>query len=227
MPLTNDLANLVTRIGTEFKAFRGKLGDLNSLSTTEKGSLVGALNELAGGLEAGGTVTVDAITDASPTTKNFLKATDATAARGVIGAGTSNLTLGTTPTTAKPGDYQPTWLEVTSKPVVIAAGGDAAAARSAIDVPSVSEVDTRISNLIGSAPAALDTFQEIAARIEADSTGTAGIVTSLGKRVAVDEVQNFTEQEKLQGRNNIDVYSKAEIGNIEIDLVAAFEAALV
>lgn len=41
-------------------------------------------------------------------------------------------TIGTTSTTAKAGDYAPTWTEVTSKPAVIAAGADAATARSAI-----------------------------------------------------------------------------------------------
>lgn len=41
-------------------------------------------------------------------------------------------TIGTTSTTAKAGDYAPTWSEVTSKPAVIAAGADAATARGAI-----------------------------------------------------------------------------------------------
>lgn len=46
--------------------------------------------------------------------------TDATAARAAIGAGTSNLTLGTTGSTAKAGDYQPSWSDVTSKPSTFA-----------------------------------------------------------------------------------------------------------
>ena len=41
-----------------------------------------------------------------------------TAARTAIGAGTSSLALGATSTTAKAGDYQPTWAQVTSKPAV-------------------------------------------------------------------------------------------------------------
>ena len=57
---------------------------------------------------------------------------DADAARTAIGAGTSNLVIGTTATTAKAGNYVPTWAEVTSKPAVIAAGANAAAARTAI-----------------------------------------------------------------------------------------------
>lgn len=53
-------------------------------------------------------------------------------ARSAIGAGTSNLALGTTGTTAKAGNYTPSWSEVSGKPAVIAAGADAAAARTAI-----------------------------------------------------------------------------------------------
>jgi lipocalin len=53
-------------------------------------------------------------------------------ARANIGAGTSDLVIGTTSTTAKAGNYAPTWAEVTSKPAVIAAGADAAAARATI-----------------------------------------------------------------------------------------------
>lgn len=53
-------------------------------------------------------------------------------ARAAIGAGTSNLTLGTTNSTAKAGDYQPAWADVSGKPAVIASGADQAAARAAI-----------------------------------------------------------------------------------------------
>ena len=54
--------------------------------------------------------------DATTTGRNVLKAVDGPAARTAIGAGTSNLTLGTTSAAAKAGDYVPTWIEVTGKP---------------------------------------------------------------------------------------------------------------
>lgn len=41
-------------------------------------------------------------------------------------------TIGTSPSTAKAGDYLPSWSDITGKPAVIAAGADAAAARTAI-----------------------------------------------------------------------------------------------
>ena len=62
------------------------------------------------------TVTTESISDATTLGRNLVKATDMGAARTLIGAGTSNLTLGTTATTAKAGNYQPTWEQVSGKP---------------------------------------------------------------------------------------------------------------
>ena len=56
------------------------------------------------------------ITDATTIGKALLVATDAAAARTAIGAGTSSLAIGTTSSTAKAGNYVPTWSEITSKP---------------------------------------------------------------------------------------------------------------
>ena len=54
------------------------------------------------------------------------------AARQAIGAGTSNLSVGTTATDAKAGNWTPSWGDVGGKPAVIAAGATAEAARAAI-----------------------------------------------------------------------------------------------
>lgn len=48
---------------------------------------------------------------------------DQAAARAAIGAGTSNLTIGTSGGTAKAGNYQPTWGQVTGKPTVFPPSG--------------------------------------------------------------------------------------------------------
>lgn len=53
------------------------------------------------------------ITDSTTVGRSVLTAADAAAARSAIGAGTSSLSLGTTSTTAKAGDYQPTADQVT------------------------------------------------------------------------------------------------------------------
>lgn len=279
MSLTLQLSNLTTRIGTEFKAVRATIGALTSLSTTEKGSLVGAINEVAATVDAGGTITAAAITDSTVVGRAVLKAVDAAAARTAIGAGTSNLELGTTASTAKAGNYTPSWTEVTSKPTVIAAGNTQAeartaigagtsslvlgttastakagnytptwtevsakpaviasgsteaAARNAISVSSTAEMNSAISDavdgIIDGAPVAFDTLKEIADYLADNDTAVGGITAALANRVRVDAAQSFTEPEKVQARTNIDVYSKAEIGNPETNLVSVFEAALV
>lgn len=85
----------------------------------------------------GSTVTSADITDATTIGREVLTAADAAAVRTAIGAGTSNLVLGTTAstalagntalleigttaTTAKAGNYQPTWAQVSGKPTTFA-----------------------------------------------------------------------------------------------------------
>lgn len=90
-----------------------------------------------GGDSGGGTgsVTSDQITDASTVGKSVLTAANAAAARTAIGAGTSNLALGTTSTTAKAGDWKPAAADISDASAVgrsVLSAADAAAARSAI-----------------------------------------------------------------------------------------------
>lgn len=81
-------------------------------------------------------VTSDDITDATDVGKEVLTASDAAGARSAIGAGTSNLQIGTTASTAMAGNTNipaaPTWGNISGKPAVVAEGATAAAARTAI-----------------------------------------------------------------------------------------------
>lgn len=69
-----------------------------------------------------GAITSSDITDATTTGKALLTATDPAAARNTLGAGTSNLTIGTTSTTAKAGNYQPDASEVAGLATVATSG---------------------------------------------------------------------------------------------------------
>lgn len=88
--------------------------------------------------------TADTLSGATATGKAVLKATDASAARSAIGAGTSSLKVGTAATDAKAGDYVPAWAEVTGKPTIPSISGlakqtdlDALAARvAALEAPA-------------------------------------------------------------------------------------------
>ena len=75
------------------------------------------------------------VSDSTLTGRALLTAADAAAARTAIGAGTSSLQLGTTSSTAKAGDYQPTAANISDATTVgrnVLKAVDAAAARTAI-----------------------------------------------------------------------------------------------
>ena len=75
------------------------------------------------------------------------------------------------------------------------------------------EITKAINNLINGADVSSDTLKELADKITALAQADNGLVSS-------KVTQSFTAPEKLQARNNIDVYSKAEIGDINTNFVA-------
>ena len=74
------------------------------------------------------------------------------------------------------------------------------------------EITTAITNLINGADVSSDTLKELADKIAALAQMDNGLVSA-------NQAQAFTEQQKLQARTNIDVYSKAEIGDINTNFV--------
>ena len=80
------------------------------------------------------------------------------------------------------------------------------------------------AEILGSVSAAQDTLEEI--KVYVDS-GQAVDLTALANRLRVDAAQGLTNPQKQFGRDNLSVYSQAEIGNPETDIAAVFAAALV
>lgn len=74
----------------------------------------GDLDNLLGDGSSGGSASVDTLEGATTTGKAVMKASDAAAARTAIGAGTSNVVVGTGATQAKAGNYTPTSAEVSN-----------------------------------------------------------------------------------------------------------------
>jgi len=70
-------------------------------------------------------------------------------------------------------------------------------------------ITNAISNLVGGAPGALDTLNELATALGSDPNFATTISTALSKRVRVDAVQSFTGGEQSQARQNIGVDSTA------------------
>lgn len=77
MSLVSQLSDLVTRIGTEFKSVRTAIGTLASLTTTAKGDLVSAINEVKAAVGGAGatindtTATTSSVYSSSKTDSNI------------------------------------------------------------------------------------------------------------------------------------------------------------
>jgi len=88
-----------------------------------------------------------------------------------------------------------------------------------------SAISTAVANLVGGAPAQLDTLKELA-----DALGDAGAIsainTALSNRVRHDiNNQGLTATQKLNARTNIDAYGSVEIGNPNRSFLDAYLAA--
>lgn len=152
---------LIQAIATDIKSLTSGQGSLSALSTTNKTSLVSALNELKGVIDSinTGSIIDDALTTSAAKTYSIDKI----------------------------------------KSVVSAA----------------------ISDLVASAPTALDTLNELAAAITSDQSGIAALVTAVGNRVAFDQAQTLTAGQQTQACSNLG------IGDPATDLVAEYTAAKV
>lgn len=88
------------------------------------------------------------------------------------------------------------------------------------------QISAAIAALVNGAPTALDTLKELADALAADDSDIAALVTSLDNRLRVDAPQALSVAQRQQGRDNLDVYSKAEVGDVNRDFVADFNLAL-
>ena len=79
------------------------------------------------------------------------------------------------------------------------------------------EITQAVTNLINGADVSSDTLKELADKIVVLAQADNGLVSA-------NQAQDFTGQQKAQARSNIDVYSKAEIGDINTNFVTTINA---
>jgi len=121
---------------------------------------------------------VNALTDASVVGKSILTASSAAAIRTLLGVnggtGGTSLTLGTTATTAKRGDYVPTWTEITSKPTTFPPDktGLAKADVGLGNVDNTSDANKPLSTAAATAIAGKPDFVIVTTGTEARPTGS-------------------------------------------------------
>jgi hypothetical protein len=181
--LQTRLSDLITAVGTDIKQLRTFItgsasGNLTGLTTTNKNSLVEAINEVQAGSSGAppqATTTVSGIIEIA-TLAEVANGTDTDRAVTPEGVRQERLALKT--------------------------------------------------EILGGAGAAYDTLKELQDAITADDTAISGINTALANRVRTDTAaQGLDATQQGNARTNISVYSKAELGDPETDLVAAYVAA--
>lgn len=219
-------------------ALYASVGDLATLTTDDKSTIVKAINEV---LSKVGVVSQN-LADFSAAEATDLAAMTTTA-KGTYGQAVNELKLSidtlATVMNGKFGDLAT--LNTTDKSTVVAAINEVLASLTSLngtlsgiidDALTASttktwsvdrikvEIQAAKDALLGGAGEAIDTLKELGDLLATDGSAIAAITTALGKRVAVDQAQVFTTAEKLQGCENLG------IGDPDTDLVAVFETAL-
>lgn len=89
------------------------------------------------------------------------------------------------------------------------------------------EIMDALNGVLGGAPAALDTLQEIADALGGDGNFAANITDALNKRVRWDiSNQGLTDIQKGNARTNIGAASAIDLGNTDTDFAALFNSGL-
>lgn len=154
--------------------------DISSSADIAQTKIAGLATSFSAKADLVHTHAVAQLSDSTPTGRSLLTAADAATARSVIGAGTSNLTVGVTSGTAKAGDYSPTWSEVSGKPTEFSPS-DAGTASLVSDDNS----DTRGAlDALYVLPAELRTGSAPVASLHADA-GAGAQIQSGGTRLAL------------------------------------------
>lgn len=95
----------------------------------------------------------------------------------------------------------------------VKAAVDAAATASSV----TAQVNAAIAALVGSAPAALDTLQELA-------QANADVLVAIANRVRYDAAQTLTDPQKVQACANIGAVSLSDFGPVDTNYVAIYTA---
>ena len=244
MSLVSEVSDLATRMGTECKTLRTEraaiTGSLASLTTTDKSTLVAAINEVFAAVGGGGTTNLTATLSASNTIIVSSTGTDATIP-AVDGTNAGVMT----PTMKTKLDGIETAADVTDTGNVGSTIHGASTKAAPVDADTLALIDSEASNVLkkvtianlktaviaavsAGAPATLDTIDEIAAALGDDPNAITTIMTALGNRVRTDTAaQGLNGTQQTNARTNIAAAGSVDVGDTSTDFVALFEAALV
>lgn len=171
MSLEARVVSLAQAIGDDIQILLAQDGSLTGLTTTDKTSLVAAINEVAANSAVGALLSANNLSDLG----------DTASAR-------TNLDVRST-------------AQVTAE----ISAAVAAITLSALGGLTQAEVDARVQVVVDSAPAALDTLNELAAALGDDPNFAATITAALGNKVDFGSAQTLTVGQQLQACQNIGV----------------------
>ncbi|WP_127476575.1 hypothetical protein [Sulfurivermis fontis] len=163
MSLQTQIHSLVLRVAEEFNTVKGRTGVLTDLTTTDKSSLVAAINEVKA---------------------------------AVLAATSIDDTQASTTTTYS-----------SNKIVTL--------------------LDALKADILGGADPAYDTLLELQQALQNDQSGIAALTAAIETRVRFDAPQTLTAVERQQARDNIGAVGVDDIGDVNTDFVAIFNAALI
>lgn len=185
---------LAQAIGADIKALNTNQGSLSSLSTTAAENIVAAINEIN-----------------QISSENKTKIGD-----------TGSLTqFDSSPDLITALVYLKSEIEKvqSSSSSIIDDSSDTSTDKTWSASKIYTSINSAISSIIDSSPAALDTLNELAAALNNDPDFAATLATQMGYRVRVDESQSFSEQEQKQGCENLG------IGDPTTDFLDAYNTA--
>ncbi len=181
MSLETSLSAFITAVGADIKNNNIRIGDLTTLTTTQKANLVSALNELKG---------------------------EVSTLQGQIASSTNINDTGAPTSTTETYSISKILDSINTSIVAVKA------------------------DILGSAPAALDTLQELAEALSSNPSFATDIATAIGNRVRFDEAQTLTAAQQLRARQNIGAASQVEfaqmqtdLGNVQVDLASLYATA--
>lgn len=250
MSLATNVSDLATRIATEVKAVRtllnGNAANNAALTTTAKGNLVLAINELDAEIDAlsAGAAGIDDGTTATTSTWSSQKTSDEIGSASTADRARANHTGTQSADTVVDGTTNHVFTAADdTKLAGIATGATANATDAQLRDRAThtgtqasttianfdADVDARISAAldIAGAPALLNTINELAAAIGDDANFATTMTTALANRVRYDAAQSLTGPQQVQARANIDAASATDVGSTATNFVTTFEAGLV
>ena len=250
MSLQTQIQLLSTGIGTEIKTDRVAMygtstGDLSGLSTTDKSSLIAAINEVATAassisttddLSEGGTNLY--FTDArvlASTLTGFVSGAGAVSASDSVLGSIQKLDGNVAALEASVAALSTTDVSEGTNLYFTDARADARvqAAIGSSATPSTTELASTQDlvdyaqgvkdSILDGAGAAYDTLIEISNEIQSNDADLAAL---LGGVVRIDIAQTLTTAQQTQAHSNLNVVSATDIGDTSTDFVAVFQAAL-